>query len=138
MNVGGYEFLRYSECKNPLGVRAVYALVINGTIEYIGATKNLGNRISDHKRITLKGVSFEAFYMPSDDQFTIESELIEVVRPKLNISGNPDRLKEASKDKRKEVSLNEDVIKKLEGKAKKENRNLKNYMEQVLIKDSKK
>ena len=40
--------------------------------------------------------------------------------------------------KRKEVSLPEEVISKLEVKAKKENRNLKNYMEQVLIKDSKK
>lgn len=40
--------------------------------------------------------------------------------------------------KRKEVSLPEEVIKKLEAKALKDNRSLKNYMEQVLIKDSKK
>ena len=40
--------------------------------------------------------------------------------------------------KRKEIALPEEVVKKLESKALKENRSLKNYMEQVLIKDSKK
>lgn len=40
--------------------------------------------------------------------------------------------------KRKEIALPEEVLKKLEVKADKENRSLKNYMEQVLIKDSKK
>lgn len=47
-------------------------------------------------------------------------------------------MSQIEKPTRKEVYLNTDIISKLQAKADKEGRSLKNYMEQVLIKQAEK
>lgn len=133
MNICGYDFIPCVINSIKEKTSAVYCLVVEGEIHYVGATTNLSKRILDHTRITLRGTDFTAYYFECESPFEIESSIIKNLKPSLNVVWNKDCENNKLKRKRKEVFLDQIVIDKLANKSAKQNRSLKNYMELVLM-----
>lgn len=77
-------------------VHAVYFVVDNGELVYIGKSRNLKGRITDHRYNMFKDKRGCVYYLELKPEFLIPFRLVHVentfiahFQPKLNISHNP-------------------------------------------------